>query len=80
LADLVALELATARGAGGPEFRYAPATVALDAGVSALARAYADQRLEIMKLISANAIERLRTAAIRAFSDSFLIRRKRRDG
>jgi hypothetical protein len=77
LEELVANELVVAHRASGTVFRYSAATAALDASVAELARAYADQRLGVMKLMSAYAIERLRTGAIRAFSDSFLIGRKK---
>jgi hypothetical protein len=62
-----------------PRYRYA-ATSELDAAVRELVRAYHDNRLGVVKLMSDNAIHRMRTGAIRAFSDAFLIGRKKRDG
>jgi hypothetical protein len=44
-----------------------------------LERVYAEQRLAVIKLMSDNAIERLRTGAARAFVDAFLIGRKKND-
>jgi hypothetical protein len=41
--------------------------------VNQLARAYALQRLEVVKLMTANAIKRLRTNALNAFAESFVI-------
>ena len=61
-------------------FRYAPATPDLDGAVSALARAYGERRLEVMTLVSANAVARVRTSATRMFADAFLIGRRKKDG
>lgn len=55
-------------GAGMPE---------LDAAVAEIARGYEANRHEIMRLMSANAIERVRTSAMRAFADAFLWGRKK---
>ena len=78
LEDLVAHGLAGAREASRPVYRFAPSTPELRAAVASLARAYADQRLAVIKLMSENAIERLRTEATRAFADSFLIGRRKK--
>ena len=41
---------------------------------------YEQHRLEIVMLMSANAIERVRTGAMRTFADCFFVGRKRNDG
>ena len=79
LEDLVKRGLASARESGRRAYRFDPATPELRAAVAALERAYAEQRLAIIKLLSDHAIERLRTGATRAFADSFLIGRRKND-
>jgi hypothetical protein len=59
-------------GAARP-FQYSPGNPATDAAVGDLAQAYADNRLEVMNLMNTNAIERVRTSAMRAFANSFLL-------
>jgi hypothetical protein len=59
-------------------FRYA-ATGNMDATVAILAREYADNPVGIVKLLSDGAIQRLRTSALRAFSDAFVIVKRDRD-
>lgn len=61
-------------------FRYSAATSELETGVAALMAAYQTNRLGIVKMMSDNAIHRMRTEAMRAFSDAFLIGRKNRNG
>jgi class 3 adenylate cyclase len=50
-----------------------------DAAIRALARIYRERPAEIAKRMTANAIERLRTSAIRTFSDAFLLRGSKKD-
>jgi hypothetical protein len=45
-----------------------------------LLEVYESNRIELMMLLSANAIERMRTGALRAFADAFVIGRNRKDG
>lgn len=83
LAGLVAGGLVATSGTGlRTEYRYAPDPERPDdaAAVDALATAYATQRLELVKLMSANAIERVRAAAARTFADAFLLKGGRKDG
>ncbi|MGA8708731.1 MAG: hypothetical protein WB646_17295 [Steroidobacteraceae bacterium] len=40
-----------------------------------LARVYAERPVEIIRLMTANAIERVRTAALRTFVDAFVLRK-----
>jgi DNA-binding transcriptional ArsR family regulator len=61
-------------------FRYSPRSEELGATLDRLAAAYDGRRLELMKLMAANAIERVRSAAARTFADSFLWGRRRTDG
>ncbi|MGH8219594.1 MAG: hypothetical protein ACREUT_13680 [Steroidobacteraceae bacterium] len=64
-------------GAQRAEIRYfyAPQSSELDGTVRALATAYAEQPIPIIKLMSENAIQRLRTGAARAFADAFILRK-----
>ena len=48
--------------------------------VSRLAQIYQDNRVEVLMLMSANAIQRMRTGALRAFADAFVIKKKDTDG
>ncbi len=63
------------RQGDGPRCAFAPSSEALDEAVTALARSYTSQRLEIVRLMSANAIKRMRTDTLRAFADAFVLRR-----
>lgn len=65
---------------GGQRFRYTPSDPEIDGLVERLLRAYKENPLGIVKLMSANAIERVRTYAIRAFANSFVLERKKKDG
>lgn len=70
-----------ASGHGQPRvFTYDPSSAARRATVDRLARTHDEQRVEIIKLMSANAMDRLRTAAMRAFAEAFVLRRKQKDG
>ena len=63
-------------GEHGPEYQYAAAPDGIGGTVDRLAQAYSRQRLEVVKQMSANAIERVRSSAARTFSDAFIFRRK----
>ncbi|MGH8138289.1 MAG: hypothetical protein ACREVV_08860 [Steroidobacteraceae bacterium] len=63
-----------------PRYEYAADTQAMDDAVNALAAVYATHRFEIIKLMSANAIKRMRTGALRAFADAFLLHKDKGDG
>lgn len=54
-------------------FRYAPGTSELDRAVHELVRAHREMRVELMRALSANAVQRVRTSAIRMFADAFLV-------
>jgi len=51
----------------------------IEATVSELARAYRDHPMPLIRLMTANAIERVRSSALRAFADAFFLR-KDKDG
>lgn len=67
-------------GEGDVGFRYRPGSVERDRAVQLLAQTYADKRIEIFRLLSENAVQRVRTSAIRMFADAFLIGRRKKDG
>ena len=48
--------------------------------IDRLAAVYEQSRFELVMQMSANAIERIRTGAVRAFADAFRIKRKNDDG
>jgi hypothetical protein len=62
----------------GPQrqFRYSPGERALDVTVGRLVVVYDEARLEIIRLMNRNAVDRLRSSAIRTFADSFLFKKK----
>jgi hypothetical protein len=81
LAHLQAYELARSHGRGAElRYVYAPASPALDAAIGGLARLYAAQPVAILKILSANAIHRVRTGALRAFADAFILRKDKDRG
>lgn len=79
LAGLVRASLLTRRPAPEATFQYAPATKELDSQVQTLAAFYKDSPIAVMRFMSASAVERVRTSAIRTFGDAFLIRRDKKD-
>jgi hypothetical protein len=81
LESLCALQLVAVTPIGSVRsFHYLSGRPVMDDTVQRLARAYDEQRLAIVKLMNANAIQRLRTGAIRMFADAFLIGSKKKDG
>ena len=56
-------------------YTYADEDAARDAIVGSLECVYRDEPIQVMQLMSANAIERLRTSTIRAFADAFVVRK-----
>jgi hypothetical protein len=61
-------------------YTYADEHLVQDAIVGLLECAYRDEPLQIMQLMSTNAIERLRTSTIRAFADAFVVRKDKGRG
>lgn len=81
-----ALEALTGRGFlsshGGstPSYRYDPKSPVLDQAVRDLSLQYQHDRLRIIELMTANAMERLRAAALKTFADCFRLGRAKKDG
>jgi hypothetical protein len=63
-----------------PRYRYRAKRPDADTCVRELAIAYESDRVKIVHLMNANALERLRNSAIRAFSDAFRLRKGQDDG
>ena len=57
------------RSADGKAFRFAPATDTLARGAIALDRAYHSSPVNVIRAMSENALQRLRSSAVRAFPD-----------
>ena len=57
-------------------FRYQPESAELAALVEKLAGAYTEQRIAVVRLMTANSIERLRARALRTFANAFLLGKK----
>jgi hypothetical protein len=76
LTGLRASGLVEAAGAAPTRFAYRAASSGLDAAVGHLEREYAERPILIIQLMSANAIERLRTAALHTFADAFVLNKK----
>lgn len=81
LAELQARGLVRPQAAASEaRYLYEAATPTLDAAVSRLARAHAEHPISIIKLMSANAIQRVRIGAARTFADAFILRKDKRSG
>ena len=61
-------------------YKYADEDLVRDALVASLERTYRDEPIQVMQLMSANAIERLRSGAIRGFADAFVFRKDKGRG
>jgi len=59
---------------------YSPATAEIKASAERLLHEYRERPLRVIQLISTYAIERLRTGALRAFADAFVLRKDRDRG
>lgn len=64
--------------AGERRFRYAPKSKVLQQVVEELATAYVEHRLAVVQLMNANALERVRGAAVRGLANAFRIGRPKR--
>ncbi|MGH9523175.1 MAG: hypothetical protein ACRD3E_11655 [Terriglobales bacterium] len=62
------------------KYVYSPNSPILDEAVGCLAREYRNQPIRVIKLLSRNAIERLRAGALRAFADAFILGKGSRGG
>ncbi|HVO47908.1 MAG TPA: helix-turn-helix domain-containing protein [Steroidobacteraceae bacterium] len=80
LAELCTAGLLERDGSGTPT-RYAyRASEELGMAVAALDREYDANPVEVIRFMTTSAIERLRTSALKAFADAFILTRKRDDG
>jgi hypothetical protein len=57
-------------------FAYRPTSSGLDAAAGRLEREYRERPIRIIQLMSANAIDRVRTAALHTFADAFVLKKK----
>ena len=80
LSNLAAVDglLQVASQGGARRFRYAPKSKLLRQVVDELLVSYAEQRLAIVQLMSANALERVRGAAMRRLADAFRVERPKK--
>jgi hypothetical protein len=65
---------------GARHYTYLSQSDEVEATVDRLAAAYREYPIPIIKLMSANAIERLRTSALRTFADAFILRKDKDRG
>lgn len=70
---LVAVTAATP----APRFAYRPTSSGMDAAAGRLDWEYLERPIRIIQLMSTNAIERLRTAALHTFADAFVLNKKK---
>jgi hypothetical protein len=63
--------------AGWPRWRYRSETPELERVIASLAEVYRERTLEVMRILSAQALDRIRNSAARAFADSFVIGRRK---
>jgi DNA-binding IclR family transcriptional regulator len=63
-----------AAGPAAGEFGYHPASSELEQKVETLRQTYQEQRVAVVQMMSGNAVERVRTAAIRTFAGAFRLR------
>lgn len=68
--------LVLAASAGDARFRYGPTSETLAEMTQRLVETYGAQRVAIMRLLTANAIQRLRSGALGVFSNAFLFRKR----
>jgi hypothetical protein len=77
LAELEARHLLEPLGVGGTKrWRYAPGSQKLAEQVGRLVDLYQRRQLEILRIVSAQAMVRIRCYIARAFADAFVLRRK----
>jgi hypothetical protein len=64
-----------ARGSAAPLYGYAPTNESTRQRVMDLAAAYSERRMTVIQMLSANALERVRRAAMRRLADAFRLER-----
>ena len=62
------------------QYAYRLQSESVEATISQLAQAYREHPMPVIKLMSANAIERVRTAALSTFADAFILRTDKHRG
>lgn len=62
------------------QYAYVAQSSHVEATLERLVQAYREHPISILKQMSANAIERVRTAALRTFADAFILRKDKKDG
>lgn len=72
------LVVAEANKLGNHRYMYGPRSADLGQSLAELARVYNENRLAVVELMSANAVERLRTSAIRTFAECFRLGQPRK--
>jgi hypothetical protein len=78
-ASLVASRLLAVREtAAEAVYAYGPTDPALENAVTRLAQSYAEAPLAVMKVMTDNAMNRLRVSALQTFADAFVLRRRRK--
>jgi predicted transcriptional regulator len=81
LEDLARIGLVqAAQSEHGPTYRFLQRDAASARTAEQLIVQYDTNRIAIMQLMNANAIGRVRGGAVRAFADSFVLGKKKRDG
>lgn len=76
LEALVAAGIVIGAGAAGSEtYQYAPQSSSIADHVTALERAYVDQPMAVVQIMTTNAIERVRSSAARRLADAFRFER-----
>lgn len=81
LQRLVMRKLVMQVGAIAPlRYQYGPQAPEARQAADQLAEVYADNRMEVLMLISGNAIERIRRGVLTRFSDAFRFSGRKKDG
>ena len=80
LEELVAVGglVSAAKRSAVTHYRYAPSDEATRQCVNELEAAYAQRRVSVVQMLSANALERLRRAAMRRLADAFRLERNKK--
>lgn len=79
LASLVKVRLAGRSSDDPPRYGLVPQEEELQAGILELARAWEGNRLEVIEVMNAQAMTRMRNSALRTFSDAFRLREPKND-
>jgi predicted transcriptional regulator len=68
----------TEQQSGRSTFRYAPGSDFVRDQVAHLQRAYAEERMDVVQVMTANAMERVRSSAARRLADAFRFERSKK--